>query len=108
MPRSEESTARGKRQHNCTYWKQNYGVYINPDDLENYMWFKKNRSLCVKLLPLMTRLKELTTPPQEENKEEDTNEDEDYNSDNSDVYFVNGVCHVKGYCEEWDKMHGKN
>ncbi len=53
---------RNKRAKNCAYWRRNYGIHINPDDFDNYYWFKTNRSLCLKALPLIDKLQTLQKP----------------------------------------------
>lgn len=60
--RPPEQLERNKRAKNCVYWRQNYGIHVNPDDLENYCWFKQNRTLCLRLMPLMDKLQFLQRP----------------------------------------------
>ncbi len=66
--KSFEQKEAGKRQKNCQYWMVNYGVYIDPTNLEEYLWFKKNKLLVVRLLPILDRVNQLKIPYLERTK----------------------------------------
>ena len=62
MGRSQEQIEHHNRYRNCKNWAENYNIYIDVNDLENYLWFKQNKTLVKKLIPLADKLRELQTP----------------------------------------------
>ena len=73
MGRSQEQIEHHNRYRNCKNWAENYNIYIDVNDLENYLWFKQNKTLVKKLIPLADKLRELQTPIDERStSQEDT------------------------------------
>lgn len=66
--KSFEQKEQSKRQKNCEYWKVNYGIYIVPYDIEEYLWFKHNKLLITRLLPILDRVNKLKIPYEQKEK----------------------------------------
>ena len=66
--KSFEQKEQGKRQKNCEYWKVHYGVFVDPSDTEEYLWFKTNKLLITRLIPILDRVNKLKIPYEQKEK----------------------------------------
>ena len=39
-----------------------YGIYISPNDHEDYLWFRHNKTMVLKLLPILEKVQEIRVP----------------------------------------------
>ncbi len=56
-PMSDAAYGNQKKNKNIRYWKEAYGIHIKND--RQYLFFKANRSLIIKALPILQEMNEL-------------------------------------------------
>ena len=60
--RTIEQYEASERYKNTKYWDENYGIYISPNNHEGYLWFRHNKTMVLKLLPILEKVQEIRVP----------------------------------------------